>query len=69
MAVSHSGSMRANAAETAALRSRGELPHSDASSPEPEVTNRWHPAATLAFIVLSCGLLWGGIFAAFALFF
>jgi hypothetical protein len=34
---------------------------------EPEVTNRWHPAATLAFIVVSSGLLWGGIFAAFGL--
>ena len=35
--------------------------------PEPEVGKKWHPAATLAFIVVSCSLLWGGIFAAIAL--
>ena len=39
----------------------------DARYPEPEVGKKWHPAATLAFIVVSCSLLWGGIFAAIAL--
>ena len=69
MAVWNSASIRANRAETALLRSRREPPQADASYVEPEVANRWHPAATLAFIVLSCGLLWGGIFVAFALIF
>lgn len=67
MAVWDSASIGANRAETALLHR--ERPHSDASPVEPDVTNRWHPAATLAFLVASCGLLWGGIFAAIALFF
>jgi hypothetical protein len=35
----------------------------EASTVEPEVPNRWHPRWTLGFIVLSCGLLWGGVYA------
>ena len=69
MAVSDTSSVKATAAGTAVRRSRKEPPRADASFPEPEVTNRWHPAATLAFIVLSCGLLWAGIFAGLALLF
>jgi hypothetical protein len=41
----------------------------DVRYPEPEAGKKWHPAATLAFIVVSCSLLWGGIFAAIALVF
>ena len=69
MVVSDSGSIRASATDRAVLNSRREVPQSDASFVEPEVAGRWHPAATLAFIVLSCGLLWGGIFAAVRLLF
>ena len=69
MAVWDSASLRTNRAETALLRSRREPSQADAFHVEPDVANKWHPGATLAFIVLSCGLLWGGIFAAFGLFF
>jgi hypothetical protein len=44
------------------LRSHGEAP-TEALTVEPEVSDRWHPRWTLGFIVLSCGLLWGGIYA------
>jgi hypothetical protein len=69
MAVWDSASIRANRAVPGMLRGRMQPPRVDASYVEPEVTNRWHPAATLAFIVLSCTLLWGAIFAGFALIF
>jgi hypothetical protein len=64
MAVWDSASIQANRAETSPLRAQRESPQTDVSCAEPDVGNRWHPAVTLAFIVLSCGLLWGGIFAA-----
>ena len=64
MAVSDTGSMSAHAGDSAMLRGRRESPQSYA---EPDVSNKWHPAATLAFIVASCALLWGGIFAALGL--
>jgi hypothetical protein len=51
------------------LRKRMEVPRTDASYVEPEVSGKWHPAASLVFIVASCVLLWGGIFAAFTLLF
>ena len=64
MAVWDSASIQANRAETSPLRAQRESPQTDVSFAEPEVANKWRPAATLAFIVLSCALLWGGIFAA-----
>ena len=69
MASSDSASVRTNSAASTTLRSRMEPPRADASYVEPEVPNKWHPAVTLGFIVLSCVLLWGGIFAALALIF
>jgi len=69
MAVWDSASIQANRAETALLYSHREPSAAEASYPEPEIANKWHPATTLAFIVVSCGLLWGGIFAAFRLLF
>jgi len=51
------------------LRSGMEVPRADPSYVEPEVSGKWHPAVTLVFIVGSCALLWGGIFAALALLF
>jgi len=38
------------------------LPESDAL--EPEIEGKWRPRTTLLFIIASCALLWGGIFAA-----
>jgi hypothetical protein len=35
----------------------------DAATADVDVPNKWHPRKTLVFIFLSCGLLWGGIFA------
>jgi len=69
MAVSDTGSMSAHVGDSAMLRGRREVPQSDSSFAEPEVSYKWHPAATLAFIVASCALLWGGIFAALGLLF
>jgi hypothetical protein len=69
MAVWHSASVRTNRAAPGMLRKRMEVPRADASYVEPEVSGKWHPASTLAFIVGSCVLLWAGIFAAFSLLF
>lgn len=61
MAVWESVSVKAS---RAGLARRGrEVASSEASTDEPDVSNRWHPRWTLGFIVLSCGLLWGSIFA------
>lgn len=69
MAVWDGASIQANRRETSLLRGDDEPSVAEASDVEPEVPDKWHPAATLAFIVLSCGLLWGGIFVALGLIF
>ena len=69
MAVWDSASIRTNKVRPGMLRKRMEVPRADASYVEPEVGGKWHPAATLAFIVGSCVLLWSGIFAALRLLF
>jgi hypothetical protein len=69
MAISDMGSMSAHVGDSAILRGHRESPQSDSSFAEPDVSNRWHPAATLGFIVASCALLWGGIFVALGLLF
>jgi hypothetical protein len=65
MAVWDSASIQANSA----IHRERDRTRAEAPDVEPEIANKWHPAATLAFIVLSCGLLWAGIFAAFRLLF
>ena len=67
MAVLESGSMRANVADTA-LRAHSEPPYVETAI-DTEVPGKWHPATTLAFLVVSCVLLWAGIFAGLALLF
>ena len=69
MAFRDSASIQSNRVETSILRAQRESSPVEASYPEPEVANKWHPATTLAFIVVSCLLLWGGIFAALRLLF
>ncbi len=69
MAVWDSASIRTHKATPGMLRSGMQVPRADPSYVEPEVSGKWHPAVTLAFIVGSCVLLWGGIFGAFALLF
>ena len=59
MAVGES-SVKANRSGVAR---RGRSRSHESTTVEPEVTDRWHPRWTLGFIVLSCGLLWGGVFA------
>jgi hypothetical protein len=66
MAVRDNASFTANRASF--LQTAKQSPV-DARYPEPEAAKKWHPAATLAFIIVSCSLLWGGIFAAIALVF
>ena len=68
MAVWDSASIRANRVAPGVLLSR-DTPQVDESKIEPEISGKWHPAATLAFVVASCGLLWAGIFALIALVF
>jgi hypothetical protein len=69
MAFRDSASIQSSGIETSLLRSQRESSSVNASYPEPEVTNKWHPATTLAFIVVSCCLLWAGIFVALRLLF
>ena len=69
MAVSDTGSLRANVADSVLLRGHRAPPLVDEAIVEPEISGKWHPAKTLGFIVVSCGLLWAGIFAGFALLF
>lgn len=69
MAVWDSASIRANRVVPDILHSRSNAPQVDESKVEPEINGKWHPAATLAFVVASCGLLWAGIFALIALLF
>ena len=56
-------------ADTALLREPKERMFPEVHFEEPEVKKRWHPGTTLAFIVVSCTLLWAGIIAAFSFLF
>ena len=69
MAVWDSTSIRANRADSVLLRGKNLPQREDSVQAEPGVPTRWHPTATLAFIIVSCCLLWGGIFAAISLIF
>ena len=69
MAFRDSASIQSSRVQTSLLRSQRESSSVNASYPEPEVASKWHPATTLAFIVVSCCLLWAGIFFAFRLLF
>lgn len=66
MAVWDSASVEANAFSPVVLRTRLQVLPAELSLTEPEIPGKWHPGTTLAFIVASCGLLWGGIFAVVA---
>jgi hypothetical protein len=66
MAVWDSATIKADTSSHGLLSGRLEAPRADSSRVEPDVGGKWHPAATLAFIVASCGLLWAGIFAVIA---
>ena len=67
MAFWDSASIHSNGTEGSLLRTQRDTTSAD--TPEIEVTNRWHPGTTLAFIVVTCSLLWGGIFVALSLLF
>ncbi len=69
MAFWDSASIQPNRAETSLLRAQRDTSSIASSYSKPEVTNKWHPATTLAFIVVTCSLLWGGIFVALSLIF
>ena len=69
MAFWDSASIQPNRADASLLRTQRDAASTDASYPGTEVTNKWHPGTTLAFIVVTCSLLWAGIFAAFSLLF
>jgi hypothetical protein len=69
MAAWDSASINANVSSPGILRSRLEVLRALASRVEPEVRDKWHPAAKLALIVGSGGLLWAGIIAVIAVVF
>jgi hypothetical protein len=69
MAYWDSASIRSERVETSLLRAQRNAAPIGVSYPEPEVANKWHPSTTLAFIVVSCSLLWAGIFFALRLIF
>ena len=69
MAFWDSAFIQSNRTETSLLRTQRDPSPVDASYPEPEVSHKWHPGTTLAFIVVTCCLLWGGIVLAVRLFF
>jgi hypothetical protein len=69
MAYWDSAFIRSERVETSLLRAQRDSSPIGVSFPEPEVANKWHPATTLAFIVVTCSLLWAGIFVALRLIF
>jgi hypothetical protein len=69
MAFWDTASIYSNRHDASLLRTQSDATSTSVSYPEPEVAHKWHPGATLAFIVVTCSLLWGGIFAALSLFF
>jgi hypothetical protein len=66
MALWENASIKANRAGLS-LRDHQDAPV-ETSTLESDLPNRWHPRRTLGFIVLSCGLFWGCIFALTRLF-
>lgn len=69
MAFWDSASVHSNGTERSLLRKQRDTASTDTSYPETEVTDKWHPGTTLAFIVVTCSLLWAGIFVALSLLF
>jgi hypothetical protein len=69
MTFGDGASIHSNRTETSLLRTQRDTASTDASYPETEVAKKWHPGTTLAFIVVTCSLLWGGIFVALSLLF
>ena len=69
MAFWDSASIQPNRTDASLLRAQRDTASMDASYPETEVTNKWHPGTTLAFVVVTCSLLWAGIFVALSLLF
>lgn len=69
MAFWDSASIQPNGTDASLLRAQRDTASTDASYTETKVTNKWHPGTTLAFIVVTCSLLWAGIFVALGLLF
>ena len=69
MAFWDSASIQPNGTDASLLGAQRDAASTDASYAETEVTTKWHPGTTLAFIVVTCSLLWAGIFAAVRLLF
>ena len=69
MAFWDSASIQPNRTDALLLRAQRDTASADASYTETEVTKKWHPGTTLAFIVVTCSLLWAGIFVALSLLF
>ena len=69
MAFWDSASIQPNRTDASLLRAQSDTASADASYTETEVTSKWHPGTTLAFIVVTCSLLWAGIFATLGLLF
>ena len=69
MAFWDSASIHSNRAGGSLLRTQRDIASTDVSYAQTEVTDKWHPGTTLAFIVVTCSLLWGGIFLAVGLLF
>jgi hypothetical protein len=64
MAFWDSASIHSNRTSGSLLRAQRDIASTDVSYVQTEVTDKWHPGTTLAFIVVTCSLLWGGIFLA-----
>ena len=69
MAFWDSASIHSNRTGGPLLRTQTDIASTDVSYAQTEVTDKWHPRTTLAFIVVTCSLLWGGIFLAVGLLF
>jgi len=55
--------------DSASIKANTSSPRADAYHVEREVSGKWHLGTRLAFVVISCSLLWAGIFAVIALVF
>ena len=64
MAFWDSASVHSNSNEASLLHTQRDTASDNSSYPGTEVADKWHPGTTLAFIVVTCSLLWGGIFLA-----
>lgn len=69
MAFWDSASIQPNRTDASLLGAQRDTASTDVSYAGTEVTNKWHPGTTLAFIVVTCSLLWAGIFVALSLLF